>query len=118
MKRKVWNSECVGCVECEVWSAECEVWSVKCGVKCSKCEVYSVRCEVWSVECDCILECGTWSSGKCGVWGLMCGELSVQCGVWSGRQYWEVPCASFVVLGSTGKCRVQGLLYKVVCCTK
>ena len=76
-------------------SVKCGVWSVLCGA-------WSVECEVWNVECE------AWS-GKCGLWSVMCG---VKCGVWSPgvrSQYWEVPCASFVVQSSTGKCIVQDL---------
>ena len=45
------------------------------------------------------------------VWSVMCGELRVECGVWSAKQYWEVPCASFVLQSSTMKCPVQDLSY-------
>ena len=89
--------------------------------------MWGVKCEVRNVECECILECGMRSSGTCGVWGVMCGKFCVQCGVWSGKQYWEVPrasfvvecsipvqCARFVVESSAGDCSVQDLLYQVV----
>ena len=78
---------------------------------------------MWNLECVGCVECGGCGVGmignafwsvECGVWDVMCGELSVQCGIWSGKQYWEVPCASSVVQCSTGKCLVQDLLYKVV----
>ena len=76
------------------------------GMESVKCEVWSVKCGVWRVKCNVVL-------GSTGGHFVQALSYKVVLGITlcklCATKYSEVPCASFVIQSSTGKCFVQAL---------